>query len=202
MANIGPYRGGIIEQGPISWEDGIAISNKALGSNFLVTNFRTTLNKMIDATTEDYEVGPFSRLENIEKEEAGGHFISTKSSSEISRMELDILFKIETLFQSSQISEARYELQKAFFEGFNFPELNNWATILSRPTAKVDESTGGTDLRAVNNWLNENASKYQGQWVAFKNGKYISSDPSRVRLHNSLKEKGEIEETTFICLKH
>lgn len=178
---------------------------KSFESKIIHIGFESFLYKNVNDWKEPesnlliYELRSFDEFKKIDDHYPDGIF-SSEGSSEISKDAESVLLKIKKLFTSNQISEARAELGKALLKGFNTSEFKIWAKLLTRPKAHIGKNAGGSDLEKINIWLENNASRYLGQWIAFKEGEFIDGKSSRVELQNTLKKKDQLKNATIIFL--
>jgi len=111
------------------------------------------------------------------------------------RLEKRISEHVKKLVENSCIDDARDVLSN--IQPGTSTELDNWKKVLSEPKAKVEKSATGGQTRKNAVWLQNNAEKYKGKWIALKNSTLVGSHESRVELYQSLKEEGKLAGTMF-----
>ena len=62
---------------------------------------------------------------------------------------------------------------------------------------KIEEDAIGGDIKADCLWLRKNSAAYNGRWVALNHGDLLGSDSSRLNLHRSLEQSGELTGAMF-----
>lgn len=79
-------------------------------------------------------------------------------------------------------------------------KLDYWKKVLAEPVARLAGPGSGGDMRKDMMWLENNADKYKGKWIALKDGVLIGSHESRPELRRTLEQSGRLSETTFFKL--
>lgn len=102
---------------------------------------------------------------------------------------------VKKLVENGQIEDARNVLSTVQ-PGIS-RELDNWQRALSIPTAKVDKSSEGENVKEDARWLRNNSEKYKGKWIALKKGVLLGAHISRVELRSSLKQTGKLSGSMF-----
>jgi len=97
---------------------------------------------------------------------------------------------IKDLIESSRVLEAR-RVVAAIRPGIS-TELDYWKKVLALPVARVTKSATGRDPKKDMLWIEENADRYKGKWVALKSGELLGSYESLKDLHHTLKKSGRL----------
>jgi hypothetical protein len=97
---------------------------------------------------------------------------------------------IKELIESSRVSEARGIVSK-IRPGVS-AELDYWKNILALPVPRIGKPVTEGDPKKDMLWIEKNADKYKGKWVALKSGELLGSHESLKKLHRTLKESGKI----------
>jgi hypothetical protein len=111
------------------------------------------------------------------------------------RWEKRISGHVKQLVENSRIEDARDVLSG--IQPGTSAALDNWLRVLSEPTAKVEKSATGGQIRKDALWLQNNSEKYKGKWIALKNGTLLGSHESLVELQNALKNTGKLVGAMF-----
>lgn len=97
---------------------------------------------------------------------------------------------IKALIETSRVSEAR-RLVSGIPPGVS-EELDYWKKVLAEPVVRVTKPRNDGDPKKDILWIEKNADKYKGKWVALKSGELLGSDESLIKLHHTLKQSGRI----------
>jgi len=79
-------------------------------------------------------------------------------------------------------------------------KLDYWKKVLAEPVARLAGPGSSGDIKKDMMWLENNADKYKGKWIALKDGVLIGSHESRPELRRTLEQSGRLSETTFFKL--
>jgi|GEM_PF-1004263 len=97
---------------------------------------------------------------------------------------------IKDLIESSRVLEAR-RVVAAIRPGIS-AELDYWKKVLAEPVGRVRKPTTDRDTGKDILWIEENADRYKGKWVALKSGELLGSYESLKDLHHTLKKSGRL----------
>ncbi|HHC24033.1 MAG TPA: hypothetical protein ENK58_01265 [Desulfobacterales bacterium] len=97
---------------------------------------------------------------------------------------------ITKLVENSYVTEAR-KIVSAIPLGVSL-ELDYWKKVLAEPVARVTKPRTDRDPRKDTLWIEKNAGKYKGKWIALKSGDLLGSNESLAELHSTLKQSGKI----------
>ncbi len=100
---------------------------------------------------------------------------------------------IKALIETSRVLEAR-RIVSDIPPGVS-TELDYWKKVLAEPVVRVTKPTTDRDPRKDMRWIEENADRYKGKWVALKRGELIGSHESLKALHGTLKRSGRLAGT-------
>lgn len=103
--------------------------------------------------------------------------------------------QIRNMVEQGNISEAR-RLISWIPDGVS-PSLDRWRRLLAEPVVSRGAPASGKNSRADFLWIQRNADRYKGQWVAIKDGILLGSNRSRLLLHKELKRLNILEGATF-----
>jgi hypothetical protein len=137
----------------------------------------------------------YNMLESVENKK---RFSELENDSFVMENESLIVEKLRSCVEESRVAEAR-KLVSGISPGISV-RIDNWRRVLAEP--KVTVGNPGTDegLREDSIWLENNALKYQGKWVALKKGTLIGSHESRIELHRSLEQSDKLAGVMFVRL--
>ncbi len=102
---------------------------------------------------------------------------------------------IKELIESSRVLEAR-RIVSEIRPGVSV-ELDYWKKVLAEPVARLGKSTTDGNPGRDMLWIEENADRYKGKWVALKSGKLLGCHESHAELHRTLKKSGRLTGTLF-----
>ncbi len=102
---------------------------------------------------------------------------------------------IKALVEASRVLEAR-RIVSAIPPGIS-TELDYWKRVLAEPVVRVTKPTTDGDPRKDMLWIEKNADKYKGKWVALKSGELLGNHESYMELHRTLKQAGKITGSFF-----
>ncbi|MDM8548947.1 hypothetical protein QUF72_02670 [Desulfobacterales bacterium HSG2] len=102
---------------------------------------------------------------------------------------------IKMLIETSRVSEAR-RIVSAIRHGVS-AELDYWKKVLAEPVVRVGKASADGDHGKDMLWIENNADKYKGKWIALKNGVLLGSHESHAELHQTLKKSGRLTGTLF-----
>ncbi len=100
---------------------------------------------------------------------------------------------IAELIESSYVPEAR-RIVSAIPPGVSV-ELDYWKKVLAEPVARITKSATDRDPKKDMLWIEKNADRYRGKWVALKSGELLGSYESLKELHHTLKKSGRLAGT-------
>jgi len=100
---------------------------------------------------------------------------------------------ITELIENSYVPEAR-GIVSAIPPGVSV-ELDYWKKVLAEPVARVTKSTTDRYPKKDMLWIEKNADRYKGKWVALKSGDLLGSYESLKELHHTLKKSGKLTGT-------
>ena len=103
---------------------------------------------------------------------------------------------ITKLIENSYVTEAR-KIVSAIPPGVSV-ELDYWKKVLAEPVARIMKSSNDGDPGKDMLWIEKNADKHKGKWVALKNGELLGHHKSRVELHRILEQSGKLAGSLFI----
>lgn len=107
--------------------------------------------------------------------------------------------QLKKLIENGSVAEAR-EILTTIQVGRS-PKIEHWRKVLAEPKARCAPSATGGSFREDAVWLQQHARKYQGQWVALKQGVLLGSHASRLELHRVLKHAGQLAGTMFVRIE-
>ncbi len=119
-----------------------------------------------------------------------------ESPSTVIHGESEMVTEVMDLVQGGRVSEAR-QLLSTVPENLS-GTVENWRRVLAEPNAEPGISASGSSLSSDSLWLKENADRYQGRWVALKQGVMLGSHVSRRELHRRLKCAGALNGASFL----
>jgi len=105
---------------------------------------------------------------------------------------------ISALLEAGCVPEARRIVSK-IQPGIS-EELDHWKKVLAEPVARLAGPGSGGDMRKDILWIEKNAHKYRGKWVALRNGVLLGKHESRVELRKILRQSGMLSKSAFLKL--
>lgn len=79
-----------------------------------------------------------------------------------------------------------------------------WNQLLAPPVALSGTLADGDEAGFLKNdaWLSAygQEERFRNHWVALQDGQLLGADPSRLALHRSLKERGQLKDALFVRL--
>jgi hypothetical protein len=82
-----------------------------------------------------------------------------------------------------------------------FPEdqrVQQAMTVLAPPIVVGTYPAQETNLEASQQWIEEQASQYKGQWIAVQNGLLLGSAPTLQALHRQIGPEGQTSQTIVV----
>ncbi len=107
-----------------------------------------------------------------------------------------IVEKLRSYVEEGFVIEAR-KLVSAIRPGLSV-RIDNWRRVLAEPKASIGPPGTDEGLGEDSAWLENNALKYQGKWVALRKGILIGSDKSYIELYRSLKQSDKLAGIMFV----
>lgn len=102
---------------------------------------------------------------------------------------------VKNLVESNRVEDARKVLST--IQTGNSVTLDRWIKTLTEPKAVVEKGSSAKNIKDEAVWLKQNSEDYKGKWVALKNGELLGADKSRITLHTSLKQTGNLSGAMF-----
>ncbi len=134
-------------------------------------------------------------LESLENK---NQFSETENDSFVMENESLIVEKLRSCVEDGDVAEAR-RLVTGIRPGISV-RIDNWRRVLAEPKATIGNPGTDEGLEEDSVWLENNALKYQGKWVALKKGTLIGSHKSRIELHRFLEQSDKLAGVMFVRL--
>jgi len=99
--------------------------------------------------------------------------------------------------------EARQRLSQAKQAGILSTTLKEWQIVLEEPKVSVKNYASGVDLNKNYQWLNKNAKRFKGLWVALSRGILIDSHDNIMTLRQTLEKSGKLtNDVVFMAIEN
>ncbi|WP_156041576.1 hypothetical protein [Chondromyces apiculatus] len=124
--------------------------------------------------------------------------LPTSTDEEVRRIEA----ALHALFQAGRVKSARQLLEGLDPNLKAAPQFAKWFRALGPAVANLGAPGNTPSIKKNAAWLEANAMRHFGNWVALREGVLLGSDPDHVTLHRDLKQRGELHGAVFVCIKN
>jgi hypothetical protein len=109
--------------------------------------------------------------------------------------------EIRAHVEAGRVSLARAILSELLPEQRSHHALSKWVRALAPPKVRVGAPGSTPSIEENAAWLRAHGARYQGQWVALRDGVLVGHHPEQATLYEELERRRELGGVVFVCLR-